>query len=91
MTAAHREQMLALAESLATELENVEAADGSGAENLRGAITAAGDVVRQRVEPKESENPDLKERLADLEEKVEMIALEHPVIANVLTAISRLG
>jgi hypothetical protein len=32
----------------------------------------------------------LGEHLSDLKEKVEIVALEHPVVATVLTAIGRL-
>ena len=58
-----------------------------------GAIAAAGDVVRQRTAgagERAGEEHDLKDRLTELEAKAEMIALEHPVIANVLAAIARL-
>jgi len=91
MTVRHRDEMLALVDSLAKEVEEGRAEEGPKAEELRGAIAVAGDVVRKRGGGAESEEDhDLGERLAELEEKVEMVALEHPVIANVLTAIARL-
>jgi hypothetical protein len=84
MTGEHREQMLALVESLAKEVGTVE---GERSEHLKTALTVAGDVVRQRSEEGDH---DLSERVAELEEKAELLALEHPVVANVLNAISRL-
>lgn len=86
MTAEHREQILALVDSLAKEVETGESA---GSETLREAITVAEGVVRQLAAEDGSEY-DLGERLSELEEKDEMVALEHPMIANVLTAIARL-
>jgi hypothetical protein len=97
MTAEHRAEMLALAETLANELAAVEgrgeaSEDAVGTEDLRGAIAAAEHVVRRRTAGGESrEDHDLGERLSELEEKVEMVAVGHPVIANILTALARLG
>lgn len=92
MTAEHREQMLALVNSLEKEVASAGAVeDGETTERLRGAIVVAGDVVRKRTAGKQAdEGHDLSERLTELEQKVEMVAVEHPVIANVLAAISRL-
>jgi hypothetical protein len=92
MTTEHREQMLTLVNSLDKEVAELDAVeDGAHAEQLRGAIVMAGDVVRKRAAEKESdEGHDLSERLTELEEKAEMVAVEHPVIANILNAISRL-
>lgn len=99
ITAQHREQLLELVASLEKEVAVAEVDDAGGpggerAEKLRGAISVTGEVVRRRVEQREQkdshEDHDLRERLSELEEKVEMVAVEHPVIANVLAAIARL-
>ena len=92
MTAEHREEMLALVNSLENEVAGVGTEeDDERAEKLREAIVVAGDVVRKRTAGKEAEEEhDLSERLAELEQKVEMVAVEHPVIANVLAAIARI-
>ena len=92
MTSEHREQMLALVSSLEAEVEGAGAhADDERAETLREAINVAGDVVRKRAAGKAAEEEqDLSERLTELEQKAEMIAVEHPVIANVLAAIARI-
>ena len=93
MTAQHREEMLALVDSLAKEVAGAESGDPAGAEKLREAIAVAGEAVRRRAGEggKEAqEDHDLADRLSDLEEKVEMVAIEHPVIANVLAALGRL-
>ena len=92
MTAEHREQMLNLVSSLETEVTGAAAQeDSENAEKLREAIVAAGDVVRKRGAGKEAEEAhDLSERLTELEQKAEMVAVEHPVIANVLAAIARI-
>lgn len=87
MTPEHREQLLALVDSLATEIDSGASHDDDSSEKLRGAIAAAEDAVRKR---NDDESHDLKELLSDLEERAEMVALEHPVIANALTAIARL-
>lgn len=94
MTAEHRQQMLELVDSLEKEVTTAvelpeEARQSDGAEKLRGAIAVVEDVVRRRSEGEEPDH-DLGERLSELEARVEMVALEHPVIANVLAAISRL-
>ncbi len=92
MTAEHREEMLALVNSLENEVAGVGTEeDDERAEKLREAIVVAGDVVRKRTAGEEAEEEhDLSERLAELEQKVEMVAVEHPVIANVLAAIARI-
>jgi len=93
MTDQHRLEMLALVDSLATEVAEAESTDLSSAQQLREAITSAEDVVRKRTTDEDCKpegEPDLAERLADLEKKVEMVAIEHPVVANVLAAIGRL-
>jgi hypothetical protein len=97
MTAEHRKQLLALVESLAKEVATVtEDAEGTsdhpaGSEHLRGAIAVAAGAMRQRAGTADcEENHDLGEHLSDLKEKVEIVALEHPVVATVLTAIGRL-
>ena len=92
MTAEHREQMIALVNSLEKEVADASAhADDEHAENLREAIAVAGEVVRKRGAGTEAEEAhDLSERLTELEQKAEMVAVEHPVIANVLAAIARL-
>ena len=92
MTPEHRAEMLKLVASLEEEVSTPQGpAEGESAEKLRGAIAATQEVVRQRGGSEElPEDHDLGERLGELEEKIEMVALEHPVIANVLTAIARL-
>jgi hypothetical protein len=89
MTAEHRAQLLKLIDSLEQEVAGIEA---EGVENLRSAIAVAGDVMQQRVAAGEAgDDRDLAARLAELEQKAELVALEHPVIANILNAIARLG
>ena len=91
MTAEHREQMLALVDALAKEVAVAAPESGEGSEKLRGAIAVTGEVIRKRSAGEDApEEHDLGERLSELEEKVELVALEHPVIANVLAAIARL-
>ena len=94
MTAQHREEMLGLVDSLAKEVDGAESEDLASAEKLREAIAVAGEAVRRRAEKggqeAEEEDHDLAERLSELEEKVEMVAIEHPVIASVLAALGRL-
>lgn len=96
MTPEHRAEMLALVASLEREVASAGdggdlAEDSERAENLRGAIEGAGEVLLQRaVREGEDAAPDFAERISDLEKKVEMVAVEHPVIASVLTAIARL-
>jgi hypothetical protein len=94
MTAEHREQMLALIDSLEKEVATVGtvAEENESVEKLRGAIRVTGEVLRQRAAGEEQEgDQDLGERLSELEGKVEIVALEHPVVANVLAAIARLA
>lgn len=92
MTPEHREQMLALVNSLENEVAGAATHQNEQhAETLREAIEVAGDVVRKRATGTEAEEEhDLSERLSELEQKVEMVAVEHPVIANVLAAIARI-
>ena len=91
MTPEHREEMLALVASLEQEVDTAgEPENSEKSEKLRGAIAVAGEVVRKRGKEEADEDHDLGERLAELEEKVELVALEHPVIANALAAIARL-
>ncbi len=87
MTDEHRREMLELVDQLAQEVEGGEAVDP---EKLRGALAAAEGVVRQRTGQDHPEDHDLSEHLADLEKKVELAAVEHPVLANILNALSRL-
>lgn len=92
MTAEHREELLALVESLEKEVATTAGSeDPVSTDHLRGAILVTEDVVRKRTAAEASEEDhDLGDRLAELEEKIELVAIEHPVIANVLAAIGRL-
>jgi len=95
ITANHREELLGLVDSLAREVATAEGAAGDPAdraktEKLREAIAVAEAAVRRRRQEDDPEEHNMGERLSELEEKVEMVALEHPVIANVLAAIARL-
>lgn len=87
MTEEHRQELLTLVDSLAIDLASAE----STSEQLRDAIQAAESVVRERGETGEDGSEhDLRERLEELEEKAELVAVEHPVLANALAAIARL-
>ena len=85
----HRAELLGLVESLSRELENHDGEEGEATDRLREAIGAAESAVRRPKEAVADEHESTG-HLSELEEKAELVALEHPVIANVLTAIARL-
>jgi hypothetical protein len=89
MTAEHRVEVMGLVDALAKEVEQTDEAS-AGTEHLKGALAVAEEVVRRRAGAEADEEHDLTQRIAELEDKAEMVAVEYPVIAQVLTAISRL-
>ena len=90
MTPKHRAELLALVDTLEKEVAATPL--GNATEHLRGAIATTKDAVQKQAQPDTAANdPDLGDRLSELEQKVEMVAVEHPSIASILAAIARLA
>ncbi len=89
MSEEHRAEVLGLVDALEKEVAGADEAS-AGTEHLKGAIAVAEEVVRRRAGAEDAEEHVLTQRIAEMEDKAEMVAVEHPVIAQVLTAISRL-
>lgn len=84
LTAEHREELLRVAAELEQEVRPI-AESSAGDDNLRTAIELAGQLVEQKSSGKGDELRD------DLEKAVDQVAIKHPVVAGILTALARLG